>query len=41
MGRVSRHALEDDIKMDVNGIEWECVTRFVWLRTGIDGGVLL
>jgi hypothetical protein len=36
----SRRTWEDNIKMGCKEIEWECVTRFIWLRIGISGGLL-
>jgi len=33
----SRRRWEDNIKMGCKEIEWECVTRFIWLQIGNSG----
>lgn len=35
----SSHTWQGNIKMDCKEIEWECVTRFIWLRREIIGGL--
>jgi hypothetical protein len=35
-----RHRWEDTIKMDIKKIKGEAWTGFIWLRTGISGGLL-
>jgi len=36
----SRRTWEDNIEVDCKEIEWECVTRFIWLRIGFSSGLL-
>jgi hypothetical protein len=33
-----RRRLEDNIRMDLRKIGWECVIGFIWLRIGTNGG---
>jgi hypothetical protein len=40
LGRPRRRWEEDNIKMDVQEVEWGAWTGLIWLRIGIGGGLL-